>query len=254
MAKEQSGVSLKPSDQVEGGGLLDNVDATFEEVVFDMFDYGGTQSEVPALRASLKADDAKDAVEQYWSCGAAKDWEPSKDGKRLVPIGDQKGLNKTSNVSIFFDYLIRAGFPEDKIADDVSVLEGLKAHMVRIPAPVRGGLPSSKKREDGREFAKTVLVVESILHLPWEKGGGKVAKGKDASEGDEASTKASEAIMAILSDNPKGVEKMKLIGMVFTNLKKDGCKMELVNAATRLIRDESVEGPWKVEKGVYIMG
>ena len=247
----QKGVSLKQSDQVEGGGLLDNVDAIFKEVKFEMFDYGGTRSdEVPALKVTLQPDEGNE-VDQFWSCGAAKDWEPSKDGKMLVPIGDQKGMHKSSNASIFFAHIIEAGFPEEKITDDVSVLEGTKAHMVRIPAPKRGGLSTSKKRADGREYENTILVVEKILKLPWEKGAAKTAKIQAADN--DIATKASEAIMAVLTDNPKGLDKMKLIGQVFTYLKKEKVSMEVVNAATKLIREDAVEGPWSVEKGVYVM-
>lgn len=244
---EKKGVSLKPSDQVEGGGLLDNVDCLWKEVRFEMFDYGGTQAETPALRVTIAPEDGGE-VDQYWSCGQAKDWNPSKDGKSLIPVGEAKGLNKSSNASILFQSLIKANFPEDKIGDDVSVFEGMRAHMIRVPAPKRGGLPSTKKREDGREFEKTILVVDKILSLPGEEK----AEGKPKADGKLADTTA-EAIVAILSENPKGMDKMKLIGALFTHLKKGGMGIADVNAATRLVREDAVDGPWKVEGGIYSM-
>jgi len=249
---KEGGASLRPKDQVEGGGLLDNVDATWKEVEFTTWDYAGTRKEaVTALRIAMDIDDGEDA-EQYWSCGGTL--VPSKDGKKLVG----GAVNKTSNFGILINSLVEAGYPEDKISDDCSVFKGLKCHMVRIPAPKRGGgIPAKTTRTDGREFEKTILVVDSIIKLPWEAS--EKSTGKDTDQPDAITEKAIETIATILKANPKGIEKNKLAGSAFTLLKKDGVVMTEVNAIAQLLRKDAFldmppmtdEGPaWEYEKGV----
>ena len=172
------GVSFNPNDAVQGG-LLNDVNVVVLTSRVEMFDYGGTQQDaVPALHWQLKDVETEEVYDQYWSVGAAKDWVPSEDGKELLPVGGQTALKKSSNVMVMLEYLLSSGFPADKLGDDVSVLEGLQCHMIRIPAPKRSGLPEKQKTgDDGKAFEKTVLVVDRIDKFPWEKA---APKGKPA--------------------------------------------------------------------------
>ena len=95
--KEEGGIGLGPSSFVEGTGLISDVDAVFSEVEFVLWDYNGKIPEpAPALKVLLEVEG--EGVEQYWSAGSAKEFLPSDDGKMLLPVGSQTGLNKNSNV------------------------------------------------------------------------------------------------------------------------------------------------------------
>ena len=234
-------------DLKEGGGLINDVDVEWKECRWEMFDYAGTRKEeAPVLRITMDVD-GEDHNENY-TCG--QDWEPSKDGLSIVPLAGQTGINKSSKAGMLFQSLIDNGIDQSKVGDSVSNLEGIVAHMVRVPLKA-GGLPTKVKRADGREFEKTCLIVEKVIKWPWDRGS-KGAK-KETLADNEALEMASQAIMAILQENPKGIDKMKLIGQVFTYLKKEKCSMELVNSSTKLIREDAVEGPWTVKNGVYSM-
>ena len=179
MAKEV-GVSLNPESFVEGGGLLDDVDVTIKEARFIMFDYEGKSPvAVPALKITFDPGDGE-LVTQCWSMGKATDWQPSKDGKKLIPIGSATAIVKTSNGGIFITSLINASFPSDRLADgDISCIEGLEAHVIRTPAPERTGIEGQKKNA-------TILIIDKIIALPGEnkKKSGKATKaGKAASSG-----------------------------------------------------------------------
>lgn len=260
------GASLKPSEMTEGTGLIDDVDATWKECSFEMFDYGGKVSQpVPALKAVLETDDGEE-VEQFWSMGASKDWIPSDDGKRLIAVGSATTLKSSSNGAILLTSLVNAGFPEDKIGDDIGVFEGMVAHMVRIPAPKRPGL-KRQPREDGREYEQTILTVGEIITLPWEKKKAKGAPKKTAAKGapKKAAAKKAEApadddvneaavgfMMAALAEaGDEGLTKKELPTKAFQALKDDPNR----NAIVQLVyQDEFLEsGPWNYEDGVVSM-
>lgn len=251
MAKE-IGASFNPDTFQEGGGLLDNVDVKWKEIRAVMWDYNGTiPQEVPAVCIIMEVEDAEEPVEQYFSCGGAKDWSPSKDGTKLVSVGEAKGINKTSNFGILLTSLVEAKFPVAKMnTDDLTIFEGLECHMVRQKEPERKGLVRAL-RADGKVFEKTNLVVDHIIKLPWEtaKGKGKTttAKGKEEVEGDDIEGKATETVMEILEANPKGVDKKKLAQLVLQKLKTDSDRNEILKL---VYNDKFLEkGPWGYEDG-----
>lgn len=259
MVKERTerAASFNPDTFAEGGGLLDNVDVTWKELNAEMWDYNGTIPDaVPAVKITMEVEDVEGDQEQYFSCGSAKDWEPSKDGKRLVSVGKASGINKTSNLGILLMSLIEAKFPKDKMdTDDLTVFEGLKCHMIRMKEPERKGLVRTP-RADGKVYEKTNLVVDHIIRLPWEggkgsksiasKSTGKAGKGKTTAD-DDVEIKAIGLITTILESNPKGVDKKKLAQLILQEAKGDPDR----NAILKLAYNDSFleEGPWEYKNG-----
>ena len=251
-------VSLSPDDFTEGGGLVDDVDVVFKECRFDLFDYNGKIAQgVPSLKLSLELEDGEEA-EQYYSMGSANDWMPSEDGKQLIAVGKAEHIRVTSNGGIFLKSLIDAGFPPEKLDDDISVLDKMEAHMVRVPAPKRPGLKRNK-REDGRDFEETILIVSEIKTLPWESKGkakGKApAKGKTQSKskakdtGSDVDSVATETILAILADEGS-ITKKELPAKIFQVLKDNPDRNAVVKAA--FDDDFLSNGPWTYEDGTLI--
>jgi len=248
MAKKSAG--LRPDDYSEGGGLLDNEDVVWNEVRFETWDYGGRGPSTPALKVGMTVVDSGDEVEQYYSAGKAQDWEPSDDGTELVAIGKASGINKNSNTAILINSLVEAGFPAEKLGDDCSILDGLECHMVRIPAPERKGI-INKPREDGATYVQTVLVVDSITKLPWDKAATKKGKGaskkaKEVEEGvddEDLNEKVMDAVIEILSEEEKAISKKVLAAKVHKALKGDDDRSE----AVKLVMDDGFleEGPWE---------
>jgi hypothetical protein len=250
MAKEK-GASLNPDNFIEGGGLLDNVDVVWKNPRFETWDYAGKGPSIPALAIDLEPDEG-DAITQYWSAGSSDDWNPSKDGTKLVPIGKASSLSKSSNLYQLLKSIKDAGFPEDKMEDDISVYEGMGCHMVRVKAPERPGLKKTEKK-----YEASVLVVDNIIKLPWgeEKGKG---GGKEKGKADVAEI-ATGVVMEILGDNPKGIAKMKLAQEAFKRLKTQGVDLSTVNAVVSLTGGKDSEeflasGPWTYEKGIVSQG
>ncbi len=270
------GVSLKPSNAVVGG-LIDDVNVEWKECRFESWDYNGKSPvKVPALKVTMADVDTGDEHEQYWSMGSAKDWAPGPDGKELISVGSATALKSNSNGMILLTSLVNAGFPEEKFGDDVSELEGMVCHMIRVPAPKRTGLVKDKRtREDGREFEETVLVVESISKLPWEKakpkpkvtpagtqsGAGKkkpTSSGGSAGGGAGANAELSsdivsrtvDFIMEVLGESGGEVAKKDLATMAFQKLKDDPNRNQIVQL---VFKDEFLSGgagPWTFENGI----
>ena len=166
---EQQGASLKPSEHV-AGGLTDDFIGNWTEVGFVQWDYNGKIAvPVPALKVVVDSEE-EGVITQYWSVGSGKDWIPSTDGKRLVAVGTATGLRSSSNGAILLQSLVNAGFPEDKIGDDISIFQGLVAHHIRVPAPKRAGLEKVARLDaTGKAYEDTILTVDEIVTLPWEK-------------------------------------------------------------------------------------
>lgn len=239
MAKK---ASLRPDDYAEGGGLLDNEDVVWDEVRFVVWDYEGRGPSTPALKVSMTVTDSGDSVDQYYSAGKLQDWEPSDDGKELVSVGKASGLNKNSNVAILISSLIEAGFPAEKIGDDCSVMDGLECHMTRQDAPERKGLERTP-REDGRSYKQTVLVVDEIQKLPWDKKGGKKSAKKGGDE--DLDEKLQDIVIDILGDEEKPLAPKQLAAKVHKAMKGDDDRA----AAMKRVLDEEFleEGPWEYD-------
>jgi len=248
-----------PSEMGEGGGLLDDVDVTFKECRVCSWDYNGkVPTAVPAIKVAMQLADGGDAAEQYWSAGSSKDWMPSEDGKKLVAIGKATALVRSSNAGILMESIINSGFPEDKISDDISALEGMEVHMMRVPAPKRGGLVKTE-RSDGKDFEATVLTVSKINKLPWEKKSAKGgAKGKGAGKADtvadgDVQSSAEAALMSVLAQHPDGVTKQQIPGLVFKEVDaKDLNRNEVVKL---VFTDDFLKaGPWEFADGTVKLG
>ena len=240
---------LKPSEMVEGGGLISDVDVTFAEVRFEMWDYNGTVPVAnPAIKAKLVEVEGGAEFIQYWSAGQSKDWMASEDGKRLVSVGSGAGLNSGSNAGILITSIVNAGFPEDKIGDDISVFDGMKAHVIRQAAPKRN--IQKAPRADGRVYEDTVLVVSKVLQLPWEKKGG-AASGTTTTSGD-ISEKVTGIVLEVLGANNGTLPKQQLVTKVFQHAKSDSDRNKIVQMVHK---DEFLKaGPWSYEGGVVTAG
>lgn len=164
-------LSLKPSDFVSGGGLLDEATVTIESCRAALWDYAGTLP-TPIVAMAVTMQPLADAegnlppkVIQYYSAGDPKHFVPSSDGRMFVPVGNATGLNENTNASAFILSLLNAvnGFPEDKVDRTLDVFDGVVAFVKRMPQPKRPGLTQTAGKGDGK-----ILLVQKIISFPWE--------------------------------------------------------------------------------------
>jgi hypothetical protein len=222
------GVSIKPSD-FSKGGFLDDEDVIFQKLRF----MRGEDTDIenyPDLEEKLfvgltVTDESGEEINQYYSAGVLEYFEPSEDGKRAVPVSTASTLRENCNFAIFAASIVNAGYPEDKLSDDISIFEGLHCHMSRVPPPKRSGLGEGSP----------ILVVEKIHEpYPWD-GAGKKAKAKPEPEAKSApkitaveassdlAEKTTEIIMGILIDNDgEPIKKTSLFKVMLGKLAKNG--------------------------------
>ena len=155
-------LSLKPSDFVLGGGVPSDRNLYITSAEFTYWDYNGQTAAVTALKILYTDDDGVEST-QFYSAGSPDRLKPSSDGKSLESIGVATGITRNSNCSIFIESLVAAGFPENKIGDDIGVISGLRIFAVAKEQPKRAGI----KGKVGE--SKVVLVVSKILLMPWDK-------------------------------------------------------------------------------------
>jgi hypothetical protein len=270
--------SLNPETFIEGSGLIDDVDVTLISNKFALFDYNGTVTPgSPSLLVKMQ-DDEGNEYDQYYSMGSAKDWMPSEDGSQLLAVGSATSIRISSNGGILLKSLVDAGFPVDKLGDDITILDGTVVHVIRVPAPQRPGVKMTDKQKEREEKygPATILVVSEIRTLPWDKktpkGAPKAAAkpvGKPTTkpvaakttvkaapapepeeEVSELSEKAINAVMEILANGPAA--KKELPAKLFQTMKEDPDR----NAIVKMVFDDEFlgSGPWSYEGGVLSLG
>jgi hypothetical protein len=217
---EQEAVSWAPEDQEAGGGLITDVDVDFKSVDCEEWDYNGkVETPVPALHI-LMVDAEGEEHHQYLSCGSLEKIVPSEDGSTFVPAegSSTKGIPASSNGGIFMRSLGDCGYPftsDQGLPDDYDprnirqLLQGMNAHILRVPQPKRPGIAEPEAKPGKRAFPKESLTVTKINRYPWDKqtkgkattSKGKVGpKGKAAvEEDDDATTAAVEVVTELLS-------------------------------------------------------
>lgn len=194
----KGGVSLRPSEMVEGGAVPVDQNLTWERCRFELFSYTGKDGVAKgpptvAFHASYRNDEGTE-YEQYYSVGSPERFQPSKDGKILIPVTESQALSKSSNFAVLMSNLVSAGFPEDRIGEDISVLDGLYTFNIGIPEPKRVGLERAPA-EGARP--KILSVPSQIIKLPWEKKA--AGKSRAAGAGDPAE-EAAKLVVEIMGD------------------------------------------------------
>jgi len=230
------GASLKPSDAVSGA-VLERADVEFTEAEFTFCDYQGTLRDgVPALRVGMKVLEGAEEgseFEQYYTVGKRGDWEPSANGKEIVPVGkgrEGRSINKSSNLVFFLSHLVEAGFNEDDITDDCSFLIGLRCHVEQVAAPERPGLPKG----DGAQ-GRTILVPTALLEQEAPKRGrGRPKKVKEA----EVEVDVEEVILGILAEQGP-LTKVKLMKAVVGALEEAGASKTAISQAQKDVMKSS---------------
>jgi len=186
------GVSIRPSQFVEGGAVPVDRNLLWKECRFNLFDYTKRDGTVVATTTAAKIvyqDDEGTEYEQQYSAASMDRFLPDEDGKGVHPASmteaefknlseEEQGqyrLPKSSNFSVLMNATINAGFPENKLTG-IDALDGLYAHHIGIPEPKRSGLVREAPAEGARE--RVISVPDSIIRLPWEGGKGKAAPAK----------------------------------------------------------------------------
>ena len=217
------GISLRPSEFVEGGAVPVDKNLTWEECRFVLFNYtkkdGTVVATTTAAQIKYKDDDGLE-MEQQYSVSSPERFIPSQDGKTLVAVGSSQSLSKSSNFYLLLNALINAGFPESKLEEDISTLDGMYTYNIGLPEPKRTGLVRGTE-EGTRE--RVLSVPSQILRLPWEKGakGAKGAKAtvESAADDEEVTALAVKFVGDHMDDGT--TTRQKLAVAVFKDLAKD---------------------------------
>jgi hypothetical protein len=224
-------VSIRPSEMVEGGGAPVDQNLTVKAAKFAFWDYNGTAPQTTAAKLDFTTDEGVEYT-QYYSVGDTSKFVPSQDGKSLVAVGSSPGIRKSSNFAILMDNMVNSGFPENKLGNDVSVLDGLYAYWIGVPEPKRSGLQRTEEQKKKAEN-RVILVPQQVHSLPWEKksapkSGKSASKPAPAAQTEtevaaESDVEAKAIEFAILAIEKAGgsITKQNLAVKVFQDLAKD---------------------------------
>jgi len=236
-------VSIRPSEMVDSGGAPVDRNMVIKDAKFVIFQYtkkdgspalkpDGTPAKTTAAQLLLLDDDGNENQQNY-SAGDPERFVPSSDGKTLVSVAGAENISKSCNFHILMNALVNAGYPENKLDDDISTLTGLHAFWIGVPEPKRPGLVRTAEQE-----ARTrVIPVPSVINkLPWEKAkaGVKVpagGAGAPKAEGvtDDVLARTIEFVGKVV-DEDGSVEKKDLAIRVFSDLAKEPGYQEIASA------------------------
>ena len=226
-------ISIRPSDMVDSGGAPVDRNMLVQSAKFVIFQYtkkdgspalkpDGTPAKTTACALTLLDDDGN-ANLQHYSAGDPERFVPSSDGKTLVSVSGAESISKSCNFHVLMNALVNAGYPENKLDDDVSTLDGLYAFWIGVPEPKRPGLARTAEQE-----ARTrVIPVPSVIHkLPWEKAkaGVKVPTGagapKAAGPAGDVLAQTIEFVGKVVGESGLAT-RQELAARIFTDLAKD---------------------------------
>lgn len=187
-------VSFNP-DTFVSAGLADDFDGEITRARYVKWDYNGSRPDNPILAAAITVqpdeESGYDEFTQYYSAGDLQYFVPSDDGDNeedegtgIMQVGHRPALNRNSNWAQFMIALGEAGFDGGGAGEDITTLEGMRAHFNRIPQPKRGGVQNTD--EEGR--VREIMVVTEVLEAP----GSKKSKGKGRGSSKSASNGSAE--------------------------------------------------------------
>lgn len=173
---------------VHGGGLPEgNYALEFQVQMYQAKKQSGETAGPSRLGVMMTAysltNPAAEPRTQFYSMGskAHESFAPNPDtGKGLVPVAGGSGastLNMSTNWAFFLKSMYDCGLPQGVFTNDLTVLDGVHAHVHNVPEPEeRKGFVQSKTSEVESEPRKnqTIAIVSEILEngSPWEGGGG----------------------------------------------------------------------------------
>lgn len=177
-------ISLKPSDAIQGG-LVQDIDVRITKCRAVVYDYNGHAKPTLAVHVQMEPLEGGEPLNEYYSAGVLERFCPSETsgGDPLTNLGEEgafitlaegstaTALSSQSNFATFLKELVSANFPEDKIEDNVSILEGLEGHVNRKSQPARAGMADAPQG-DAKAKVRTILVFTKILKFPWDKKAG----------------------------------------------------------------------------------
>ena len=263
---EENRVSFNP-DNVSGGAFIDDIVVKFTNCRTEVTDYEGrAKTAVPAFVADLMdpEDDSVEALIGYWKAGDATAWGVDDNG--FVSIGKSEQLNEKAKFIQFVISCVNSGFDADKIENDVSVFEGMIAHVITIEETYK----DLKDEETGKDVKSQIIIVDRIDELPYKtkkkKAGGKkdTKKAADKSKtgaSDDADTivSATQFVMDALSvakeKGDDGIPKKELSKLAFTSKEISGdLQKEIIKLtySDEFLDDE--DRPWNYEDGILSMG
>lgn len=229
----QQTVSVRPSDASQGGGLLDDADVTIKQLRYVVRDRTNPRTQAtPDTRLYIEAvfaDDEGREHTEYYSIGDTSKFVPSPDGRRALAVVEGARFVQSSKGIRLIASLVNAGFPEDKIADDLAVFDGTYGHVNRTTLP----------RIAGQEKDATILEFTKIHRLPWEKKSGPAAakpktvaapasakpvaraEAPEQATPDNVREKAIATLFAVLADNGGSIPRQKVAPAAFKHLATD---------------------------------
>ena len=257
---EENRVSFNP-DNVSSGAFIDDIVVKFTNCRTEVTDYEGrAKTAVPAFVADLMdpEDDSVEALIGYWKAGDATAWGVDDNG--FVPIGKSEQLNEKSKFIQFVISCVNSGFDAEKIENDVSVFEGMIAHVITIEETYK----DLKDEETGKDVKSQIVIVDRIDELPYKtKGKGKGKGGKkdkkaadksktDASDDADTIVSATQFVMDALSNaGDDGIPKKELSKLAFTSKDISGDLQKEIIKLTYSDEFLDDEGrPWTYEDGI----
>lgn len=247
--------SIRPSEMVEGGAVPVDQNLTVKQARFALYDYNGKAPQTCAALLALVNDDGQEFIQAY-SVADPSRFIPSEDGKTLIARGEAQDLNKSSNFFILMTEFVNAGFPENRLGEDISVLDGYYGFWTGKPEPKRAGLNRPAPADGSVAREKVLSVPSKTLHLPWEKKlAGKAPATKSTVPASVAKAQAADVDTVALAidfvkktiKDGETMTRQALASRVFKDLAKDPNKNDVAGAIFKLTPEDYITAGYTLD-------
>lgn len=172
---------------VAGGGIPEGKYALMHQVVYEpeTDKYKPTVKRIGVLLSAYPLEGGEPKTKFLGMGSAHESFVPNPDtGKGLVPKEGGKGsvtISQSCNWALYLKSLYDAGLPPGMFTNDVSVIDGIWAHLVNEPEPAdrqtfrsrqtaTAEVAQEEKPRQPGTYPKVLVLLEG--GLPWEGGGG----------------------------------------------------------------------------------
>lgn len=249
-----------------GGGGSYFTDGTYriDEARFVKFDFQGQMggkdgSGIACLCLKMQqldkdGSDVGEQVVQYW--GTGDDVVVKNKGHEIDLEGQYQTLWALCDFALFVEYLGKAGFDRDALAEenDIAMLDGQVMEFGKIPHPRNKPGDEGKDGKDGKKKGPKQLIVVTAIPdakpaaagkkgaAPAKKGAAAPAAKKNADVEDMLGKYLAEAVL-VTKNEAKGLEKIQARMGISRFVQANGGDADLVKSVTTAFNDPTVLDP-----------
>lgn len=232
-------MSLLNPENFSTGGFFEDGDVTFTNCRVGLWEHADGKL---MFMVDFVIDGEAAPRTEYWGVGDTEKFTASADGSTIVAATPDARIHASSKMGLLMLSLSNAGFPRAKLSNNVTVFNGLRAHVTAVDMPEMKQSADSKFKPkvgaDGKVAKPKVVIVTKLLDTPAPAATAAPTQAPAASAGASTAPAATapsaaaggdlkaaaaeatvKAVIEVIAEKKGSVKKGDLPAAMFTKLK-----------------------------------